>query len=118
MRGTLHRLRQGQITSQGHCIYGYEYVRKSPLSPPALVINEHEAATVRSVFDMYGSGAAGPDRICRLLEEAGIPTRKGKKLWRAEQIKNMLRNHTYTGMGVAAASAARACAATDRNGSA
>jgi hypothetical protein len=131
-RGTLHRLRQGQITSQGHCIYGYEYVRKSPLSPPALVINEHEAATVRSVFDMYGSGTAGPDRICRLLEEAGIPTRKGKKLWRAEQIKNMLRNHTYTGIryynrltmvkdGPGARgrpSAACVSAAIDRNGSA
>ena len=41
---------------------------------------------------------AGPDRISRLLEERGIPTRKGKKLWRAEQIKSMLNNHTYTGL--------------------
>ena len=35
-RGKLHRLRQGQVVSQGHCIYGYDYVRKSPLSPPAI----------------------------------------------------------------------------------
>jgi len=98
LRGKLHRLRQGQLVSQGHCIYGYEYVRKSPLSPPALVINEHEAATVRSVFEMYAEGTAGPDRISRLLEERGIPTCKGRKLWRATQIKSMLSNHTYTGI--------------------
>jgi site-specific DNA recombinase len=98
MRGTLHRLRQGQITSQGHCIYGYQYVRKSPHSPPALVINEQEAAIVRSIFETYAEGTAGPDRISRALEESGIPTRKGKKLWRASQIKSILRNHTYTGI--------------------
>jgi site-specific DNA recombinase len=98
MRGTLHRLRQGQITSQGHCIYGYEYVRKSPHSPPALVINEQEAAIVRSIFETYVEGTTGPDRIARGLEETGILTRKGKKLWRAAQIKSILRNHTYTGI--------------------
>jgi site-specific DNA recombinase len=98
MRGKLHRLRQGQVVSQGHCIYGYQYVRKSPVSPPALVINEQEAATVRSVFEMYAAGTAGPDRISRLLEERRIPTRKGNKLWRATQIKSMLNNHTYTGV--------------------
>ena len=65
MRGKLHRLRQGQVVSQGHCIYGYDYVRKSPLSPPALVINEQEAATVRLIFEMYAEGMAGPDRISR-----------------------------------------------------
>jgi site-specific DNA recombinase len=98
MRGKLHRLRQGQVVSQGHCIYGYDYVRKSPLSPPALVISEQEAATVRLIFEMYAEGTAGPDRIARLLEERGIPTRKGNKLWLATQIKSMLSNHTYTGL--------------------
>jgi site-specific DNA recombinase len=131
MRGTLHRLRQGQITSQGHCIYGYEYVRKSPHSPPALVIDEKEAAIVRSIFETYVGGTAGPDRIARALEETGILTRKGKKLWRAAQIKSILRNHTYTGIRYynrmtmvkthreesEGPSAARVCIATPRNGS-
>jgi site-specific DNA recombinase len=97
-RGKLHRLRQGQVVSQGHCIYGYDYVRKSTLTPPALVINEQEAATVRLIFEMYAEGTAGPDRIARLLEERRIPTRKGNKLWLATQIKSMLSNHTYTGL--------------------
>jgi site-specific DNA recombinase len=53
---------------------------------------------VRSIFETYVEGTAGPDRIARALEESGIPTRKGKKLWRAAQIKSILRNHTYTGI--------------------
>jgi site-specific DNA recombinase len=97
-RGKLHRLRQGQLVSPGHCTYGYAYVRKSAVSPPALVINEREAAIVRSVFEMYVGSTAGPHRISRLLEEQGVLTRRGKPLWRAGQIRRMLVNHTYTGI--------------------
>jgi site-specific DNA recombinase len=97
-RGKLHRLRQGQLVSPGHCTYGYAYVRKSTVSPPAMVINEREAAIIRSIFEMYVSGTAGPDGISRLLEEQGVPTRRGKPLWRAGQIRRMLVNHTYTGV--------------------
>jgi DNA invertase Pin-like site-specific DNA recombinase len=43
-RGRLHRLRQGELTSTGHRIFGYDYVRKTPTSPCALIINEDQAA--------------------------------------------------------------------------
>jgi site-specific DNA recombinase len=95
-RGKLHRLRQ--IVSHGHCIYGYEYVKKSPRSPAALVINPHEAAIVRSIFEQYASGSANLFQITRSLERAGVPTRRGKKLWRAPHVRKMLQNHTYTGI--------------------
>jgi Recombinase/Recombinase zinc beta ribbon domain len=96
-RGRLHRLREGRMMSQGHCIYGYRYVRKSPSAPASLDINPHEAAIVRSVFEMY-AGGDGIRRIMRTLEERGVPTRKGKLLWRPEQVRYMLKNHTYTGI--------------------
>jgi DNA invertase Pin-like site-specific DNA recombinase len=32
-RGRLHRLRLGELSSTGHRIFGYEYVRKTPTSP-------------------------------------------------------------------------------------
>jgi hypothetical protein len=63
-----------------------------------LAVNEREATIVRSIFEMYASGTAGPYRIPRLLEERGIPTRKGKTLWRACQVRYMLKNHTYAGI--------------------
>jgi hypothetical protein len=36
-RGRLHRLRMGELSSNGHRIYGYHYVKKSPTAPAALV---------------------------------------------------------------------------------
>jgi hypothetical protein len=37
---------------------GYEYVPKSPTSPAALVVNEQQAAIVRSIFEMFEARAA------------------------------------------------------------
>ena len=46
-RGRLHRLRMGELSSNGHRIYGYHYVKKSPAAPAALVVNEEQAPVVR-----------------------------------------------------------------------
>jgi DNA invertase Pin-like site-specific DNA recombinase len=47
-RGRLHKLRRGELSSNGHRIYGYDYIRKSPTSPAALVVNDERAAIVRA----------------------------------------------------------------------
>jgi site-specific DNA recombinase len=96
-RGRLHRLRQGELTSTGHRTFGYDYVRKTPTSPAALVINEEQAATVRTIFEMFASGQCGLVTICRHLEERHILTRTGKALWDNDGIKRMLKNETYAG---------------------
>jgi site-specific DNA recombinase len=96
-RGRLHRLRQGEMTSTGHLIFGYDYVSKTPTAPCALIINDAQAAVVRSVFEMFASGRYGLVTICRHLEEQQILTRKGKSLWDNDRIKTMLKNETYAG---------------------
>jgi site-specific DNA recombinase len=96
-RGRLHRLRMGELSSNGHRIYGYDYVRKNATAPAALVINEHQAPVVRSIFEMFASGRFGLVTISRSLEERRVPTRLGRPLWQRDQIKNMLKNETYTG---------------------
>ena len=58
-RGRLHRLRMGELSSNGHRIYGYDYVKKTPTAPAALVINEEQAPVVRSIFEMFASGHFG-----------------------------------------------------------
>jgi site-specific DNA recombinase len=68
-RGRLHRLRMGELSSNGHRIYGYHYVKKTPTAPAALVINEEQAAVVRSIFEMFASGRFGLVTISRSLEE-------------------------------------------------
>ena len=97
-RGKLHRLRTGQLLSQGHTIYGYAYAKKTESSPPALVVNEAEAKIVRMIFEMYASGQFGPAAISRFLEAHGIPTRKGNLLWDQVRITQIMKNTTYTGI--------------------
>src|SRR6266436_4224746 len=96
-RGRLHRLRMGEMSSTGHRIYGYEYVRKTRTAPAALVINEEQAAIVRSIFEMFASGHYGLVNISRFLEERRVLTRAGRSQWNRDQIKFMLKNETYTG---------------------
>jgi site-specific DNA recombinase len=96
-RGRLHRLRMGELSSNGHRIYGYDYVRKTATAPAALVINEEQAAVVRSIFEMFASGRFGLVTISRSLEERRVPTRMGRPLWHRDQIKAMLKNETYAG---------------------
>jgi site-specific DNA recombinase len=97
-RGRLHRLRMGEMSSNGHRIYGYHYVKKSPTAPAALVINEEQAAIVSQIFEMFASGNFGLVTISRFLEERRIPTRTGRSRWNRDQIKFMLNNETYTGI--------------------
>ncbi len=97
-RGRLHRLRMGQLSSQGHIIYGYTYARRTVTSAPALVINENEAATVRWIFEGYASGSLGLCAISRSLEERCIPARRGGTRWNANHLRCMLTNATYTGI--------------------
>jgi site-specific DNA recombinase len=96
-RGRLHRLRMGEMSSNGHRIFGYYYVKKSPAAPATLVINEEQAAIVRLIFEMFASGDFGLVNITRFLEERGVPTCKGRSRWDRGQIKSMLKNETYTG---------------------
>ena len=96
-RGRLHRLRMGQMSSNGHRIFGYHYVKKSPTAPATLVINEEQAAIVRSIFEMFASGYYGLVNISRYLEEQRILTSTGRPQWDRGQIKFMLKNETYTG---------------------
>jgi site-specific DNA recombinase len=81
-RGRLHRLRMGEMSSNGHRIYGYHYVK---------------AAVVRSIFEMFASGNYGLVTISRHLEERRVLTCKGRQRWDNDRIKSILKNETYTG---------------------
>jgi hypothetical protein len=74
----------GELSSKGHRIYGYDYVRKTATAPAALVVNEHKAPVVRSIFEMFASGRFGLVTISRSLEERRVPTRLGRPLWQRD----------------------------------
>jgi DNA invertase Pin-like site-specific DNA recombinase len=97
MRGKMHRLRMGQLPSQGHIVYGYTYIKKTDTAPRALVVNKEQSAVVRSIFEMYASGEFSTAAISRVLEERGVPTYSGGRLWDHTRIVRILKNHGYTG---------------------
>src|SRR6266851_5036596 len=68
MRGKLHRLRMGQVVGNGLSPFGYDYVKKTPTSPSALVINEQQAEVVRWIFETFANGT-GLCVITRSLEQ-------------------------------------------------
>lgn len=76
----------------GPGLYGYDY-------DPVLkvrTVNEAEAAVVRMMFQWALEGRAR-NRIAAMLNEANIPTRKGKK-WSANSVSRKLQNRAYTGV--------------------
>jgi len=97
-RGKMHHLRQGKLLSQGHNIYGYNYIKKTMDSPPRYEINIEEAKIVKLLFEMYAEGKYGIMRICRHLEEIGAPRKTGRKPWHTTQLAYMLKNEAYTGV--------------------
>ncbi len=97
-RGRAMRLSQGQLVGSGHNTYGYDYIRRTPSAPPKMVINKREAEVVRSIFAEYAKGRVGMTPITRRLEDEGVRTKSGKKLWRKSFLKHMLNNETYVGV--------------------
>lgn len=59
--------------------------------------NKEEADVVRMVFDWYCHDGIGANAICRRLEDLGIKTRSGSKIWKATTIYRMLENEHYIG---------------------
>jgi site-specific DNA recombinase len=96
-RGRLHHIRQGKLASNGQCTYGYVYKRKSGAEPAQLLVNETQADIVRLIYQMFAEGR-GIGYITRSLEQRNIPTARGTRMWRPEQIRYLLKNHTYTGV--------------------
>jgi site-specific DNA recombinase len=96
-RGRLHRLRLGELASGGNGIFGYDYIAKTADASAALVVNQEQAVVVRSMFEMFASGNFGLVTISRSLEERGIPTQKGRRLWDSDRVKTILKNETYSG---------------------
>ena len=97
-RGALHHVRAGKLISQGHTTFGYRYMRKTTERAAHLVINEEQAAVIRSVFEMFASGHHGLNAILRSLERQRVPTVKGKSKWHISTVKRMLQNPTYAGI--------------------
>ena len=101
------KTRLGQIVELGYfrggtVPYGYRLEKQGRMNRQKqevneIVIDETEARTVRTIFDLYRTKGYGSHRIGTYLHEQGIVNRKGNNFTNTT-IQHMLSNKTYTGI--------------------
>jgi len=82
--------------------YGYMLEHKGRINKRGfpindLVINEQEAAVVRTIFDRYVNHGYGTHRICGYLAENGIKTKDGSRFINTT-IQNIIKRPIYIGI--------------------
>lgn len=96
-RGKLHKLRQGIALNNGYNILGYDYIKKTDTQSGKFIINQKEAKIVNHIFKAYAKGSSW-SHIIRGLEDIAAKTKFGRSLWDTSRLKEILQNHTYTGI--------------------
>ncbi len=71
--------------------YGYTHDLQGKL-----IVHEEQAEVVRLIYEMAASGASLA-RISSQLEDMGILSPRGKKIWSKETLRKILHNEKYTG---------------------
>ena len=90
--GIKKRMESGEFVTSNPP-YGYTLVDKK------MVINEAEAIIVRRIFALFLQGM-GKQSIANLLNEEGVPRRKGYTVWHMTAIDYILTNEKYMGDAV------------------
>lgn len=94
------KFKNGEVILNTGLMLGYTKAgRKDEEGREIYEINEAEAAIVRRIYREYLAGTT-ITRICRGLEEDGIPTKLGKKRWQYSVVNSILTNEKYTGDAV------------------
>jgi len=92
VRGKDQKARQGGVPV-GFYNYGYNY---SPESGK-VTVNDIEAPVVRNIFYWFVYEDIGMNGVARRLNETGIPTRKGRRKWHRNVVRQILKNPVYIG---------------------
>ena len=90
-QGQLRAVLQGRYGT-GPAPFGY---KRGDGNDPALVVNEHEATIVKTIFREY-LRCRSTGKVVNLLNSRGIRTRKGRK-WSRQAVAIILENRTYRG---------------------
>lgn len=89
--GQHKRFADGKVTMPYGQFLGY---RKGKDGKPE--IDPAEAETVRSIYRMFVDGKT-VNAIAKTLTEKGVPTPRGKKVWRDTTVESILTNEKYKG---------------------
>ena len=91
----LQRLKRERRVYTGETPYGFERTPDRRLGPL-----DHELDVVRLIYSLRRDESLPPARrtlraIAQTLSERGIPTKKGRSTWHAQQVRYILQNDLY-----------------------
>jgi site-specific DNA recombinase len=89
--GLLRRAEAGLYNGNKNNVTGYHYSREQ-----GLIVNPEEAQTIRQIFAWFTEHKWGIQKIARLLNLRGIPSKTGRQ-WSKGRIAWILRNCLYCG---------------------
>jgi len=95
-RGLRARAEKGLIVG-GYNLYGYRYISGKGPGQGRRVVNEREAEIVRKMFKWAVEERMTARRIAIRLQEEGIPTPKGGRIWRTSTVWRILHRRDYMG---------------------
>lgn len=95
-RGRLQKIRTGHYLSSKPP-YGYRYIPKNNGVPGYLVIEEHEAEVVRTVYQWRVAEQLTVRQIVKRLNHSGWRPRSGKPHWATSTLHHLLADPVYTG---------------------
>ncbi|MBM0744625.1 recombinase family protein [Phormidium sp. CLA17] len=97
-RGKRHAARSGSVNPLSGAPYGYHYIDTQQGNGQARYeVHPEQAPVVRQIFDWIGREQATIGEACRRLQQADIPSPKGKPVWDRSTIWGMLNNPAYKG---------------------
>ncbi len=100
-RGRRHAARSGLLSAFTTAPFGYRYVPKDQGGGMArFEVIPDEARFVRLIFAWIGLERLSLREVCRRLQQAGVPNRRGQGLWYASTLHGMLTNTAYIGRAV------------------
>src|SRR6478736_3109384 len=100
-RGRRHAARSGSVSALAGAPCGYRYVTRDRGGGAArFEVVPEEARFVRLIFAWVGLERLSLREVCRRLQQAGVPNRRGSGLWYASTLHGMLSNMAYIGRAV------------------
>jgi site-specific DNA recombinase len=96
-RGRQMKYRAGVLLPWTKPPYGYRLGVDRPRDPAGVWIEESEASVVREIFARYATERSSLCGLAKHLQNQGIPTPSGKRIWSISTLRAILRQPAYTG---------------------
>ena len=96
-RGRLRKLRAGTLLPWTQPPYGYRLDPERPRDPAGVRLDEAEAGVVRDLFVWFVDESQSIYALQRRLDQLGIASPRGHRLWSTSALHGVLTNPTYLG---------------------